>query len=172
MNARVKTAIEHWSYVAPLLPPARNAKEYAQLVEALDAAIDAGGADEKHPLARLVDYLGDLVAEYEAKDKMPAAATGADALRYLMQRDSLRQAKALAERFGVSAAFFVIPKIMTRNLNDVIAALSPKRRAKVKQRAGELPTLNDLRVAIALNPAAKKRPSTAKRIAALHKSAA
>ena len=133
MNARVKTAIEHWGYVAPLLQPARNAKEYAQLVEALDAAIDAGGADEKHPLARLVDYLGDLVAEYEAKDKMPAAATGADALRYLMQRDSLRQvdlpelgsqgvvsellagrrefnarqAKALAERFGVSAALFL-----------------------------------------------------------------
>jgi HTH-type transcriptional regulator/antitoxin HigA len=133
MNARVKTAIEHWSYVAPLLQPARNAKEYAQLVEALDAAIDAGGADEKHPLARLVDYLGDLVAKYEAKDKMPAAATGADALRYLMQRDGLRQAdlpelgsqgvvsellsgrrefnarqaKALAERFGVSAALFL-----------------------------------------------------------------
>ena len=133
MNARVKTAIEHWSYVAPLLQPARNAKEYAQLVEALDAAIDAGGADEKHSLARLVDYLGDLVAEYEAKDKMPTAATGAVVLRYLMQRESLRQvdlpelgsqgvvsellsgrrefnarqAKALAERFGVSAALFL-----------------------------------------------------------------
>jgi HTH-type transcriptional regulator/antitoxin HigA len=133
MNPRVKTAIEHWSYVAPLLQPARNAKEYAQLVEALDTAIDAGGADEKHPLARLVDYLGDLVAAYEAKDEMPAAATGADALRYLMQRDGLRQAdlpelgsqgvvsellsgrrefnarqaKALAERFGVSAALFL-----------------------------------------------------------------
>jgi HTH-type transcriptional regulator / antitoxin HigA len=133
MNARVKTAIQHWSYVAPLLQPARNAKEYALLVEALDAAIDAGGADEKHPLARLVDYLGDLVAEYEAKDKMPAAATGAEALRYLIQRDSLRQidlpelgsqgvvsellsgrrefnarqAKALAERFGVSATLFL-----------------------------------------------------------------
>lgn len=74
MNARVKTAIEHWGFVAPLLQPARNAKDYALLVEALDAAIDAGGADEKHPLARLVDYLGDLVAEYEAKDKMPKAA--------------------------------------------------------------------------------------------------
>jgi HTH-type transcriptional regulator/antitoxin HigA len=119
--------------VAPLLQPARNAKEYAQLVEALDAAIDAGGADEKHALARLVDYLGDLVAEYEAKDKMPTAATGAEALRYLMQRDSLRQidlpelgsqgvvsellsgrrefnarqAKVLAERFGVSPALFL-----------------------------------------------------------------
>jgi len=133
MNARVKTAIQHWSYVAPLLQPARNAKEYAQLVEALDAAIDAGGADESHPLARLADYLGELIAEYESRDKMPAAATGAEVLRYLMQRDNLRQidlpelgsqgvvsellsarrdfnarqAKALAERFGVSAALFL-----------------------------------------------------------------
>ena len=44
MNARLKAAIQHWSYVAPVLQPARNAKEYAALVEALDAALDAGGA--------------------------------------------------------------------------------------------------------------------------------
>ncbi len=50
MNARLKAAIQHWSYVAPVLQPARNAKEYAALVEALDAALDAGGADETHPL--------------------------------------------------------------------------------------------------------------------------
>ena len=91
MNARLKVAIQHWSYVAPVLQPARNAKEYAALVEALDAALDAGGADEKHPLARLAEYLGELIAEYEAKDKMPTAATGAEVLRYLMQRDNLRQ---------------------------------------------------------------------------------
>lgn len=42
MNARIKAAIQHWSYVAPVLQPARNAKEYAALVEALDAALDAG----------------------------------------------------------------------------------------------------------------------------------
>ncbi|NOU00475.1 MAG: transcriptional regulator [Gallionella sp.] len=116
-----------------LLQPARNAKEYAQLAEALDAALDAGGADEKHPLARLADYIGELVAEYEAKDKMPPAATGAEALRYLMERDNLhqidlpelgsqgvvsellsgrrdfnaRQAKVMAGRFGVSAALFL-----------------------------------------------------------------
>jgi HTH-type transcriptional regulator / antitoxin HigA len=133
MNTKVKEAIQHWSYVAPVLKPARNDKEYAQLVEALDAALDAGGADEKHPLARLAEYLGELVAEYEAKDKMPASATGADALRFLMQRDNLRQvdlpelgsqgvvsellagrrdfnarqAKVLAARFGVSASLFL-----------------------------------------------------------------
>jgi HTH-type transcriptional regulator/antitoxin HigA len=133
MNAKVKEAIQHWSYVASVLKPARNAKEYAQLVEALDAALDAGGADEKHPLARLAEYLGELIAEYEAKDKMSPAATGAEALRYLMQRDNLRQAdlpelgsqgvvsellagrrnfnarqaKEMASRFGVSAALFL-----------------------------------------------------------------
>jgi len=133
MNAKVKEAIQHWRYVAPVLKPARNAKDYAQLVEALDAALDAGGADEKHPLARLVEYLGELVAEYEAKDKMPPAATGAEVLCYLMQRENLRQAdlpelgsqgvvsellserrefnarqaKAMAARFGVSAALFL-----------------------------------------------------------------
>ena len=133
MNARLKTAMQHWSYVAPLLQPAHDEKEYAELVEALDAALDAGGADEAHPLARLADYLGELVAEYEARDRMPEAATGAEVLRYLMQRNSLRQvdlpelgsqgvvsellsgrrafnarqAKALAVRFGVSAALFL-----------------------------------------------------------------
>ena len=129
MNARLKAAIQHWSYVAPVLQPARNAKEYAALVEALDAALDAGGADENHPLAQLVEYLGEFVAEYEANDKMPPEATGA----VPMQRDNLRQidlpelgsqgivsellsgrrdfnarqAKALAARFGVSAAMFL-----------------------------------------------------------------
>lgn len=38
---------------------------------------------------------------------------------------------------------------MARNLNDVLAALPPKRRAKVEQRAGELATLKDLRLAVA-----------------------
>jgi HTH-type transcriptional regulator / antitoxin HigA len=133
MNPRIESAMHHWRYVAPLLQPARNEKEYAELVEALDAAMDAGGANENHPLARLVDYLGELVAEYEAKDEMPPAATAAEVLCYLMQRDHLRQidipelgsqgvvsellagrrgfnvrqAKAMATKFGVSAALFL-----------------------------------------------------------------
>jgi transcriptional regulator with XRE-family HTH domain len=37
---------------------------------------------------------------------------------------------------------------MAKNLNEVLAALPPKRRAKVEQRAGELSTLKDLRIAV------------------------
>lgn len=41
-----------------------------------DVLLDEGGADEKHPLARLADYLGDLVEAYETaylpKQEMPA----------------------------------------------------------------------------------------------------
>lgn len=37
---------------------------------------------------------------------------------------------------------------MSKNLNDVLAAPPPKRRAKVEQRAGELATLKDLRLAV------------------------
>lgn len=37
---------------------------------------------------------------------------------------------------------------MAKNLNDVLAALPSKRRAKVEQRAGELATLKDLRLAV------------------------
>jgi transcriptional regulator with XRE-family HTH domain len=38
---------------------------------------------------------------------------------------------------------------MAKNLNDVLAALPSERRAKVEQRAGELATLKDLRLAVA-----------------------
>ncbi len=39
-------------------------------------------------------------------------------------------------------------KVMAKNLNDLLAALPAKRRAKVEQRAGELATLKDLRLAV------------------------
>ena len=36
-------------------------------MEALDAVLDAGGADETHSLGSLADYLGNLIEEYEAE---------------------------------------------------------------------------------------------------------
>ena len=134
MNARLDNALAHWSFVAPLLTPATNEAEYQALVESLDAILDAGGANEAHPLAFLASMVGDLVADYErTRYPMPAAMNAADALTYFMERDglrqsdlpevgnqakvsellagkrsiNLRQAKALAARFKVPLEMFV-----------------------------------------------------------------
>lgn len=131
MNARLDVALAHWGYIAPLLTPPATEAEYQALVESLDAVLDAGGADESHPLAGLAVMLGDLVSAYEQVHyAMPPAMSGAEVLQFLMARDglrqsdlpeignqakvseilsgkrniNLRQARALAARFGVSLA--------------------------------------------------------------------
>jgi HTH-type transcriptional regulator/antitoxin HigA len=53
MNAAFKTAVTYWPRVAPVLKPARSRADYERLVLALEYVLDAGGADEKHPLSLL-----------------------------------------------------------------------------------------------------------------------
>ena len=133
MNARIDTALAHWAYVAPLLKPAKTRAQYQTLVESLDAVLDAGGADETNPLARLAAMLGDLVSAYEKTHyPMPPAMSALETLRWFIARDrlrqsdlpeignqakvseilsgrraiNLRQARALAARFGVPMELF------------------------------------------------------------------
>jgi HTH-type transcriptional regulator/antitoxin HigA len=133
MNARLDAALAHWSYVAPLLTPASNEVEYQTLVESLDAILDAGGADELHPLAGLAVMVGELVSAWErAHIRMPEAMSAVETLAFFMERDGLRQAdlpeignqakvsevlsgkrtinlrqsRALAARFGVPMELF------------------------------------------------------------------
>jgi HTH-type transcriptional regulator/antitoxin HigA len=91
MNTSIKSAIEYWPRVAPLLMPPRTKTDFKKLVAALDAVLDAGGADEKNPLARLADYLGDLVSEYEAEHAPKKEMSVPQLLRELMKQNSLRQ---------------------------------------------------------------------------------
>ena len=134
MNASIDIALAHWAYVAPLLKPAKTRAQNQALVESLDAVLDAGGADEANPLARLAAMLGDLVSAYEqAHHPMPPAMSAVETLRWFMERDqlrqgdlpeignqakvseilsgrraiNLRQARALAARFGVPLELFV-----------------------------------------------------------------
>ena len=134
MNTRLSTALIHWDYIAPLLTPASTEDEYQALIESLDALLDAGAADETHPLAGLACMVGDLVSAYEHEHyPMPEKMSGVEVLRFFMERDNLhqqdlpeignqakvsellsgrhainlRQAKALSVRFGVPLALFV-----------------------------------------------------------------
>ena len=134
MNTRLNTALMHWDYIAPLLTPASTEDEYQALIESLDALLDAGAADETHPLAGLACMVGDLVSAYEHQHyPMPEKMSGIEVLHFFMERDNLRQqdlpeignqakvsevlsgrrtinlrqAKALSVRFGVPLALFV-----------------------------------------------------------------
>jgi len=117
MNAALKTAVTYCPRVAPVLKPARSRADYERLVLSLDYVLDAGGADEKHPLALLADYLGDLVSEYEAthlpKKEMPVR----ELLRELMTLHGLTQSQ--------------LPEIGPQSV--VSAVLSGKRALNVRQ---------------------------------------
>jgi len=87
----IDNAIQHWDQIAPLVAPAHSETEYQRLVNALDQVLDAGGADQAHPLALLAEYLGDRISEWEIGDGMPDAASGVEMLRHLMTEHGLRQ---------------------------------------------------------------------------------
>ncbi|HLD67620.1 MAG TPA: transcriptional regulator [Pseudomonas sp.] len=132
MTSLIKQASEHWRYVAPLLAKPGNEDDYDALVNALDELLGMVGEDEDHPLASLAVHMGDLIEAYdEARRPLPAVG-GIEVLRYLMQEHGLsqadlpevgaqsvlseilggkrqlnvRQIRALATRFGVSAEVF------------------------------------------------------------------
>lgn len=133
MEIMINTVLEHWQYVAPALTAPQTEADYEALVEALDAVLDAGGADETHPLASLADRMGDLIAQYEDEHLPAIPATGVDAIKFLMESHgldqgdlpevasqgvmsellrgkrelNLRQIKALSTRFKVPVSVFV-----------------------------------------------------------------
>ena len=114
--------------------PIRSPRQYARATQLLDELLDIVGGMEQHPLAGLLEVVGDLVGIYEASEVAMPDAHPRDVLRLLMEANGLsqsdlanelggqpvvsdvlsgkreinaRQARALAKRFGVSAAAFI-----------------------------------------------------------------
>ena len=112
----------------------RTRKQHEKMVALMNQLLDVVGENERHPLAGLLDLVGDLVAGYEARAQSVPDAPPREVLQLLMRergltqtalRDELggqsvvsdilkgkreingRQAKALAARFGVSPAAFI-----------------------------------------------------------------
>ena len=56
-----------WLSVAEKVFVPRNEIEYNQLVSLLDDLIDQVGEDETHPLASMMDVIGELIEGYETK---------------------------------------------------------------------------------------------------------
>ena len=121
---RIESAIAHWQYVAPLLRPVSTDDEYQDAVAALDSVLDAGGADESHPLAGLAEQLGDLVAAWEQGDPMPVPADGVAMLRHLMAVHGLRQSD-LPEIGAQSVVSDILVGRRSLNIRQIKALSAP-----------------------------------------------
>lgn len=125
----------HYEALNALVPihPISNPEDYAKAVTALNQLLDAGAADEDHPLAGLVNTVGALIGTYEDAHNPPEKVAPADVLRLLMDQHRLsqsdlpevgtqgnvseilrgkrqlnvRQIRSLAERFNVPTSVFV-----------------------------------------------------------------
>ncbi len=110
-----------------------NEADYDRAVEQMNDLIDLVGTDETHPMYDYLDTLGTLIHAYEETHMPMPSASGAEALRYLMEEHGLRQSdlpeigsqgvvseilngkrelnvrqiRALADRFGVDTAVFI-----------------------------------------------------------------
>ncbi len=112
----------------------RNDAQYEQVVDFMNGLLDLVGDNEDHELADFLDLVGQLVEDYENTRYPFPEATPHEVLRFIMEQHGLkqtdlaeeiggqsvvseilngkrevnaRQAKALAARFGVSAAAFL-----------------------------------------------------------------
>lgn len=114
--------------------PIDNAQEYDRVVNFMNNLLDTVGDDEDHELADLLALVGQLIEAYDQDHYAVPDAPPHEVLRFLLDQHDLkqtdlavdiggqsvvsailggkrkinaRQAKALAARFGVSAAAFI-----------------------------------------------------------------
>ncbi|MFL6671721.1 MAG: type II toxin-antitoxin system HigA family antitoxin [Massilia sp.] len=111
----------------------RNQGDYEKAVAVLNQLLDAGAADEDHPLAALVNTIGMLISTYEEAHNPREKVAPAVVLRLLMDQHSLsqsdlpevgtqgviseilrgkrelnvRQIRSLAARFNVPTSVFI-----------------------------------------------------------------
>lgn len=93
MNAlAVRELAAHFDALSREIPlrPIRSEADHAAAVAALEKLLDAGAADESHPLADLAAILGELIGDWEDRQPRPHVS-GVDMLRFLMQQHGLTQ---------------------------------------------------------------------------------
>lgn len=111
------------------LKPITTKSGYAAAVEHLNRLLDAGGADESHPLAGLVEVLGEFIHAYEQRSAPMREAEPREVLRYLMNEHGVRQ----SDLSGI-ASQGVISEILSGN-RGISRALAKKLGARFQVHA-------------------------------------
>lgn len=122
----------HWTAVRPYLS-IRSEADYDRAVAQMNELIDIVGTQENHPMYEFLDTLGTLIHAYEEEHYVMPSVSPLEILHFLMEEHGLRQVdlpeigsqgivseilngkrdlnvrqiRALANRFQVSAAVFI-----------------------------------------------------------------
>lgn len=115
----INTVTDHFKALSSVVPlhAIHTEQDYDKAVSVLNLLLDAGAANEAHPLSDLVDTLGTLIGEYEDIHYQPEKVSPVDMLRFFMTQHNLTQSN--------------IPEIGTQGVVSEI--LSGKRNLNVRQ---------------------------------------
>ncbi|MDO8207553.1 MAG: hypothetical protein Q7T38_07030 [Gallionella sp.] len=81
------------------LSPIHNQTQYDHMVRLMNGLVDEIGGNEEHPLADLLEIVGDIIAAYEDHHYPVNDAQPREVLRLLMEQNNLQQ-KDLAGELG------------------------------------------------------------------------
>jgi len=130
--AEITARFEALAAIVPL-HAIRTKRDYNKAVSTLNQLLDAGAADEKSPLADLVNTLGTLIGDYDDAHYPVKEVSSVAMIRFLMEQHGLtqsdlpeigtqgvvseilrgkrelnvRQIKALSGRFNVPSSVFI-----------------------------------------------------------------
>ena len=133
LDQELADTIKVWPVVSKVLSTFETKQQYNKAVGWLDELIDEAGENEAPLIESLIDTLGTLIKDYEDRNIPEPDADPVDCLRFLMEEHNLepsdlpemsnqevvsdilsgkkpltvKQIKALSEKFNVSPAIFV-----------------------------------------------------------------
>lgn len=133
LDQELADTIKVWPVVSKVLSTFETEQQYNKAVRWLDELIDEAGENEAPLIESLIDTLGTLIKDYEDRNIPEPEADPIDCLKFLMEEHNfkpsnlpevgsqevvsdllsgkrpltVKQIKALSERFHVSPAVFV-----------------------------------------------------------------
>ncbi len=91
MNKQLQKIAKVWPGIQHIFSVPHNIKEYNKLTRFLDTLIDEVGENESHPLASLMETIGNLVESYEARNLPEITGEPIQTLKSLMDEHGLNQ---------------------------------------------------------------------------------
>jgi HTH-type transcriptional regulator/antitoxin HigA len=117
-NTTLQQAIEHWSFVEPLLAPPQSESQYDKVVAMLDQLLTLIGDEEGHPLSTLAQAIGNSISIYDAERFPISDVSPHEVLRYLMEEHRVAQDE-LPEIGGRSVISEVLAGMRPLNMQQI-----------------------------------------------------